>query len=174
MRWVRVCRTLRSPCRPTWVTVQRSPWSFAWAGRSRTHRSTPSQQTYARRLLRLPTLTLGTSRRSVLVLAGRFRGENVRMAGSARHAADAVGGVYQFANVSVDMDRFELRRAGVPRHVEPQVLEVLAYLIRHRDRLVTKHELMEQVWNLRPAVIDDPLVGRRLRLCGDRWCPTSK
>ena len=57
---------------------------------------------------------------------------------------------------------------------EPQVLEVLAYLMRHRDRLVTKHELMEQVWNLRPAVIDDPLVGRRLRLCSDRWCPISK
>jgi hypothetical protein len=51
----------------------------------------------------------------------------VKMAGSAPHAADARDGVYQFGDVTVDLDRFELRRAGLPQHVEPQVLEVLAY-----------------------------------------------
>jgi DNA-binding winged helix-turn-helix (wHTH) protein len=69
------------------------------------------------------------------------------MAGSVPRPAGALSGMYQFADVMVDLDRFELRRAGVRQHIEPQVLEVLAYLIRHRDRLVTKQELMDQVWH---------------------------
>ena len=80
------------------------------------------------------------------------------MAGSAPHAADAV---YQFGDVTADLDRFELRRAGVLQHVEPQVLEVLAYLIRHRDRLVTKQELMDQVWHDR--FISDSAITSRIK-----------
>jgi DNA-binding winged helix-turn-helix (wHTH) protein/tetratricopeptide (TPR) repeat protein len=83
------------------------------------------------------------------------------MKGSAPHAADALGGVYQFADVTVDLDRFELQRAGVPQHVEPQVLEVLAYLIRYRDRLVTKQELMDQVWHDR--FISDSAITSRIK-----------
>ena len=83
------------------------------------------------------------------------------MAESAPHTADAVGGVYQFADVTVDLDRFELRRAGVPQHVEPQVLEVLTYLIRHRDRLVTKKELRDQVWHDR--FISDSAITSRIK-----------
>jgi DNA-binding winged helix-turn-helix (wHTH) protein/tetratricopeptide (TPR) repeat protein len=83
------------------------------------------------------------------------------MAGSAPHAADARDGVYQFGDVTVDLDRFELRRAGLPQHVEPQVLEVLAYLIGHRDRLVTKQELMDQVWHDR--FISDSAITSRIK-----------
>ena len=31
-------------------------------------------------------------------------------------------------------------------HLEPQVFDVLVYLVRHRDRAVPKSELLEQVW----------------------------
>jgi pimeloyl-ACP methyl ester carboxylesterase/DNA-binding winged helix-turn-helix (wHTH) protein len=54
--------------------------------------------------------------------------------------------VYRFDDVELDVERFELRRRGVPVHVEPQVFDVLAYLVRHRDRVVTKAELLDQVW----------------------------
>jgi DNA-binding winged helix-turn-helix (wHTH) protein len=83
------------------------------------------------------------------------------MEGSAQQATESLGGVYQFADVTVDLDRFELQRAGVPQHVEPQVLEVLAYLIRHRDRLVTKQELMDQVWHDR--FISDSAITSRIK-----------
>ncbi|MFL5536730.1 MAG: AAA family ATPase [Gemmatimonadales bacterium] len=82
------------------------------------------------------------------------------MAGSAPHPPDS-GGVYQFADVTVNLERFELHRAGLPQHVEPQVLEVLAYLIRHRDRLVTKQELMDQVWHDR--FISDSAITSRIK-----------
>lgn len=52
----------------------------------------------------------------------------------------------RFEDCELDAGRYELRRAGQAVHVEPQVFDVLAYLIAHRDRVVTKIELLESVW----------------------------
>lgn len=46
----------------------------------------------------------------------------------------------------LEIERFELRRDGVSVHVEPQVFDVLAYLIEHRHRVVPKTELLDNVW----------------------------
>lgn len=46
----------------------------------------------------------------------------------------------------LDLDRFELCRAGQVHHLEPQVFEVLAHLARNHDRVVTKEELLDVVW----------------------------
>jgi DNA-binding winged helix-turn-helix (wHTH) protein len=54
--------------------------------------------------------------------------------------------VFLLGDVVLDSDRFELVSSGVPVHVEPRVLELLIYLIQHRDRLVTKEELLQHVW----------------------------
>ena len=54
--------------------------------------------------------------------------------------------IYSFDGVEVDTDRLEVRRDGAPEHVEPQVFDVLRHLIEHRDRVVTKLELFEEVW----------------------------
>ena len=57
--------------------------------------------------------------------------------------------VVRFGQVELDLQAFELRREGRPVHVEPQVFEVVRYLVTHRDRLVPKEELLEQVWGTR-------------------------
>jgi len=54
--------------------------------------------------------------------------------------------VYRFADCELDLDQFELRRDGCVVHVEPQVIEVLSYLISHPQRLVTREELLDAVW----------------------------
>ncbi len=41
---------------------------------------------------------------------------------------------------------FELRHRGQVVAVQPKVLDLLIYLARHRERVVTKEELLEQVW----------------------------
>src|SRR5919197_3464010 len=41
---------------------------------------------------------------------------------------------------------YELRHACQPCPLEPQVFNVLRYLLEHRDRVVTKDELLEQLW----------------------------
>ena len=53
---------------------------------------------------------------------------------------------YGFAGLTLDTDRFALRRGDEIVHVEPQVFDVLAYLVEHRDAVVTKPELLDAVW----------------------------
>lgn len=60
-----------------------------------------------------------------------------------------MGTVYCFAGCELDLDQFELRRGGQTVHVEPQVVEVLSYLLEHRDRLVSRTELLDAVWGNR-------------------------
>ncbi|MDJ0768507.1 MAG: winged helix-turn-helix domain-containing protein [Ilumatobacter sp.] len=54
--------------------------------------------------------------------------------------------IARFAAYEVDFDRVEIRASGELVPVEPQVFDVLAYLIEHRDRLVTKEEVLDNVW----------------------------
>jgi DNA-binding winged helix-turn-helix (wHTH) protein len=60
-----------------------------------------------------------------------------------------VGMALRFGQIEVDLDVFEVRRSGEAVHVEPQVFDVLRYLVEHRDRLVPKEELIEEVWGSR-------------------------
>lgn len=55
--------------------------------------------------------------------------------------------IYAFGAFELDTRVFELRRAGIAIPLEPQVFDVLAYLIRHRDRLISKEELLEKLWS---------------------------
>ena len=61
---------------------------------------------------------------------------------------------YVFGDREIDLDRYEVRRAGNPVPVEPQVFDVLCYLVEHRDRVVTKEELLDNVWGDR--FVSDP------------------
>ena len=54
--------------------------------------------------------------------------------------------VYRFGSVIVDDVSREVRVDGERRPAEPQVVAVLAHLIQQRHRVVSKDELMEQVW----------------------------
>ena len=53
---------------------------------------------------------------------------------------------YVFEDCELDTDVFELRRAGELVSIEPQVFDVLVHLVRHRSRVVTKEELLDEVW----------------------------
>src|SRR5262245_29672979 len=67
--------------------------------------------------------------------------------------------VYRFEDCELDAARFELRRDGAAVHVERQVFDVLAYLLAHRERVVTKSELLDAVWGDR-FVSDSTLTSR--------------
>ena len=67
-------------------------------------------------------------------------------------ARDASGGsplIYEFDGYELDTQLFELRQAGKPSPLERQVFDVLAYLVEHRERVVTKGELFDEVWKSR-------------------------
>jgi DNA-binding winged helix-turn-helix (wHTH) protein len=53
---------------------------------------------------------------------------------------------FQFGGYSVDVDRRELRRGTELIDIGPQVFDLLVYLIRNRDRVVSKDDLLDAVW----------------------------
>ena len=54
--------------------------------------------------------------------------------------------VYAFDNCELDTQRITLRRAGQTIPLRPKVFQVLLHLLTHRERIVDKQELCEQVW----------------------------
>lgn len=71
--------------------------------------------------------------------------------------------------VEIDTERFLLLADGEAIRVEPQVFDVLSYLIEHRDRVVLKTELLDQIWGDR-FVSESALTSRikdARRLLGD-------
>jgi DNA-binding winged helix-turn-helix (wHTH) protein/tetratricopeptide (TPR) repeat protein len=55
----------------------------------------------------------------------------------------------RFGDCELSVERIELRRVGQIVDMEPQVFDVLAYLLRHRERVVPKTELLDQIWGNR-------------------------
>ena len=69
--------------------------------------------------------------------------------------------MYRFGSVSVDVDSAEVRVNGERRPTEPQVIGVLTYLIEQRHRVVTKDELLDQVWGTQ--FVSDSAVTSRIK-----------
>ncbi|MCZ7528597.1 MAG: AAA family ATPase [Acidimicrobiia bacterium] len=77
--------------------------------------------------------------------------------------------IYRFDRTELDTGTCELRHDGGVVHVEPQVLAVLEHLIAHRNRVVSKMELLDEVWGDR-FVSESALTSRiksARRACGD-------
>ncbi|MGZ3411054.1 MAG: winged helix-turn-helix domain-containing tetratricopeptide repeat protein [Xanthobacteraceae bacterium] len=64
-----------------------------------------------------------------------------------------------FGDCRIDIERRELRRADAPVHVEPQVFDLLVYLVENRDRVVSKDDIFASVWGGR-IVSDSTLTSR--------------
>jgi len=67
---------------------------------------------------------------------------------------------FHFAGYTIDLDRRELRLEDEIVHVEPQVFDVLIYLIENRDRVVTKDEIFAAVW--RGRIVSETTLSSRI------------
>jgi TolB-like protein len=54
---------------------------------------------------------------------------------------------YLFEDCALDTNRRELRRGPALVAVEPQVFDLLVHLIKHRDRVVSKDDLLASIWH---------------------------
>jgi DNA-binding winged helix-turn-helix (wHTH) protein len=55
--------------------------------------------------------------------------------------------IYVFEDYSLDTDRRELRRGRQLIAAEPQIFDLLQYLISNRERVVSKDDLLAAVWD---------------------------
>jgi predicted ATPase len=69
--------------------------------------------------------------------------------------------IYSFDEFELDEKRCELRRAGAVIPLEPKPFAVLLHLVRQRDRVVSKQELVEAIW---PAAVADESLSRAIGL----------
>ena len=67
--------------------------------------------------------------------------------------------IYRFEDYSLDADRQELRHGSELVPVEPQVIDLIQYLICNRERVVTKDDLIASVWGGR-VVSESTLTSR--------------
>lgn len=77
--------------------------------------------------------------------------------------------IYCFGRHELDDAAYELRADGAALDLEPQVFALLALLVENRDRLVSKDEIIEKVWDGR--AISDSAIASRIksarRILGD-------
>ncbi|MGB5740461.1 MAG: winged helix-turn-helix domain-containing protein [Woeseia sp.] len=69
--------------------------------------------------------------------------------------------IYRFGHFELDIDKAELRADNEPRPLEPQVFALLAFLVEHRERLVSKEEILEKLWERR--VVSDSALSSRIK-----------
>jgi TolB-like protein/Tfp pilus assembly protein PilF len=67
---------------------------------------------------------------------------------------------YLFEDFILDTDRRELRREAGVVPTTPQVFDLIDYLIRHRERVVSKDDLISAIWNGR--IVSDAALTTRL------------
>lgn len=92
--------------------------------------------------------------------------------GAGRRGWDRVAMGFRFGAYELDVARHELRVEGEVRPMQPQVFAVLAYLVRHRDRVIAKEELLRQVWP--DAVVTDASLQRAVSLARRALRPADR
>jgi two-component system alkaline phosphatase synthesis response regulator PhoP len=53
---------------------------------------------------------------------------------------------FQFGNVEADFERAEVRKCGRSVNMAAKELQLLRYLVNHRERVVSRAEIMREVW----------------------------
>jgi TolB-like protein len=89
-----------------------------------------------------------------------FPGEILDFSGKVSHLPGG-GMLFRFGDHTLDLERRELHRGLELIPVEPQVFDLLVHLVRNRDRVISKDELIETVWGGR--IVSDATIDSRVK-----------
>jgi len=67
----------------------------------------------------------------------------------------------QFDQFELDTSLFRLTRLGKPISLKPLVFDLLAYLVKNRDRIVSRTELLDELWA--GKVVTDAALAARIK-----------
>ena len=81
------------------------------------------------------------------------------------------------AGISINLDRLEVYRDEAVIHLTPREGKILRYLIQHRNKIVTRGDLLVDVWNyangkIETRTVDIHIVGLRRKIEPDPANPT--
>jgi TolB-like protein/DNA-binding winged helix-turn-helix (wHTH) protein len=69
--------------------------------------------------------------------------------------------IYKFNNIKIDTKNYRLLKDEKIVAVEPQVFNLIMYLIKNKDRLVTRDEMLDNLWQGR--VVSDTSVSNQIK-----------
>jgi DNA-binding winged helix-turn-helix (wHTH) protein/TolB-like protein/Tfp pilus assembly protein PilF len=78
-----------------------------------------------------------------------------------KNGDEIVARTHRFADIVVELDRYNLVKGGESKKLTPRAFEVLTYLIEHRERVVEKQELFEQIW--KESFVSDNALSRAIK-----------
>jgi len=85
-----------------------------------------------------------------------------------RRAADELPEIFRFGDVEVDFARYEVRRDGRPLELTPTEFKLLAALIRHQGRVLTRDQLLDLAWGqgifVTDRVVDNQIANLRKKI----------
>jgi two-component system, OmpR family, alkaline phosphatase synthesis response regulator PhoP len=61
---------------------------------------------------------------------------------------------FQFGNVTADFDRMVFTKGGLPISLAAKEVELLRLLINHRGQVLTREQILQQVWSEQPFITD--------------------
>ncbi|REL35485.1 transcriptional regulator [Thalassotalea euphylliae] len=68
---------------------------------------------------------------------------------------------YRFNDIEIDATHFVIKVRGKQQPIEPKVFDLLLYLLRNRDRLISRDELFEKVWHGR--IVSDTSLSNHIK-----------
>jgi DNA-binding response OmpR family regulator len=91
-----------------------------------------------------------------------------RIKAALRRASDALPQVYRFDDLEVDFTRYEVRRGGRALDVTPIEFKLLTVLVRHRGRVLTRQQLLDEAWGhgtfVTDRVVDNQILNLRKKI----------
>ena len=73
---------------------------------------------------------------------------------------ESTGQIIEFEDFALDVGAAELRKAGVPIPIEPQVFDLIVFLAQHPGRVVTRDDIIEKVWDGR--IVSESAISTRI------------
>jgi two-component system alkaline phosphatase synthesis response regulator PhoP len=84
-----------------------------------------------------------------------------RINAALRRSSVETGEIYRFGQIEVDFTRHEVRRSGRLIDFTPIEFKLLATFVRHRGRVLTRQQLLDEAWG-RDAFITDRVVDNQV------------
>jgi two-component system alkaline phosphatase synthesis response regulator PhoP len=85
-----------------------------------------------------------------------------------RRAAGDVPEIARFGDAEVDFSRYEVRRGGQPIDLTPTEFKLLAALVRHPGRVLTRSQILDEVWGhgvfITDRVVDNQITNLRKKV----------